>query len=218
MDKEISKQLIAAPVIPLIQTEDEGTAVAVATALIESGITVLEVVLRTHAALDCLGALTARFPQACVGAGTVLSSKQATQVIDRGAQFIVSPGIDDGVVATALAAGIDVFPGIATASEAQHAYNLGLNTVKFFPAACAGGVPMLKALGPVFKNMAFIPTGGISADNLADYLALPQVLACGGSWLTPHSAIDAGDFKLIMQLAEEARHIARKAKHKKRTH
>ena len=215
MDKEISKQLVDAPIIPLIQTEDEGTAVAVATALIESGITVLEVVLRTDAALDCLKVLTGRFPHACVGAGTVLSSQQATQVIERGARFIVSPGIDDGVVTTALAAGVDVFPGIATASEAQHAYNLGLNTVKFFPAAVAGGVPMLKALGPVFRNMGFIPTGGIAPDNLADYLALPQVVACGGSWLTPRSAIEAGDFKLVMQLSEEARHIARKAKGKK---
>jgi 2-dehydro-3-deoxyphosphogluconate aldolase/(4S)-4-hydroxy-2-oxoglutarate aldolase len=128
------------------------------------------------------------------GAGTVLSPEQAQQAIDNGARFIVSPGLDDGVVALCQEADIPVYPGIYTPSEIQHAYNLGLDVVKFFPASIAGGVKAIKAVAGVFRTMRFMPTGGISAGNLAEYLAVPSVLACGGSWLTPADAIAAGDY------------------------
>jgi 2-dehydro-3-deoxyphosphogluconate aldolase/(4S)-4-hydroxy-2-oxoglutarate aldolase len=146
------------------------------------------------------------------GAGTVLSPEQAQQAIDNGARFIVSPGLDDGVVALCQEADIPVYPGIYTPSEIQHAYNLGLDVVKFFPASIAGGVKAIKAVAGVFRTMRFMPTGGISAGNLAEYLAVPSVLACGGSWLTPADAIAAGDYQAITKLAEEAIEIARQAR------
>lgn len=116
----------------------------------------------------------------------------------------MSPGLYEPVVAASQDAGLPVFPGIATASEAQRAWNMGLRTLKFFPAGQAGGVPMLKALGSVFRGIKFMPTGGVSAANLSDYLSLPSVAACGGSWLTPADAISKGDFGHITKLAEEA--------------
>jgi len=145
---------------------------------------------------------------AIVGAGTTLTAQQAETVVDAGAQFIVSPGLDEAVVRVAQDADIPVFPGIATASELQRAWNLGLDAVKFFPAGQAGGTSMLKALGAVFSKVRFMPTGGISANNLADYLALPSVLACGGSWLTPSDAVADGNFDVITRLAREAISIA----------
>ena len=117
-------------------------------------------------------------------------------------------GLDEGVVAVARERGGPVYPGIFTPGELQRAFNLGLETVKFFPASIAGGVPALKALSSVFRTMRFMPTGGVSADNLADYLAVPAVLACGGSWLTPASAIEAGDYDQVTTLAREALQIA----------
>jgi 2-dehydro-3-deoxyphosphogluconate aldolase/(4S)-4-hydroxy-2-oxoglutarate aldolase len=149
-----------------------------------------------------------KFPDALTGAGTVLNEAQARQAIDAGSRFIVSPGWDDGVVETAQAAGIPVVPGVATASEVQRAYNRGLRVLKLFPAGIAGGIPMLKALSSVYSEVGFVPTGGVSADNLADFLALPNVKAVGGSWLTPAQAIAEGRFEEITRLANEARKIA----------
>jgi 2-dehydro-3-deoxyphosphogluconate aldolase/(4S)-4-hydroxy-2-oxoglutarate aldolase len=142
----------------------------------------------------------------------VLSADQARAAITAGARFIVSPGLDEGVIAVAKEHGIPVYPGIVTPSELQHAFNLGLDVVKFFPASLAGGVPMLKALSSVFRTMRFMPTGGISAGNLAEYLAVPAVLACGGSWLTPAAAIFTGDYAQITTLAQEAVKIASQAR------
>jgi 2-dehydro-3-deoxyphosphogluconate aldolase/(4S)-4-hydroxy-2-oxoglutarate aldolase len=146
------------------------------------------------------------------GAGTVLSASQAEAAFDAGANFIVSPGLDDGVVAVAKERGAPVYPGIVTPGELQHAYNLGLDVVKFFPASIVGGIPAIKALSSVFRTMRFMPTGGISPGNLADYLGLPTVLACGGSWLTPADAIAANNYDKITTLAEEALQIAAQAK------
>lgn len=134
----------------------------------------------------------------------------------RGAQFIVSPGLDDGVVGVARERGMPVYPGIVTPGELQHAYNLGLEVVKFFPATIAGGIPALKALSSVFRTMRFMPTGGVSPGNLAEFLAVPTVLACGGSWLTPADAIASGDYDKITTLAEEALQIAAQARGEKK--
>lgn len=212
MNATLTERLENAPIVPLIQADDPATAVATAEALLNGGLSVIEVVMRTPAALDCMRQIIRSVPQAIVGAGTVLSGKQAREVLDAGAAFVVSPGLEEEVVAVTIAARVPVYPGIATPSECQRAQNLGLDAVKFFPASLNGGVAMLKALGSVFRTVRFMPTGGISADNLVDYLALPSVLACGGSWLTPPSEIAAGNFNAVTRLAEEALSIAAQAR------
>jgi 2-dehydro-3-deoxyphosphogluconate aldolase/(4S)-4-hydroxy-2-oxoglutarate aldolase len=208
----LTKALNAAPVVPLIQADKPAVAVATARALLEGGLTVHEVVMRTPAALDCVAAIRAEVPGAVVGAGTVLGGDHARDAADAGAAFLVSPGLHDSVVKVARERGLPLLPGVATATEAQAAWNLGLRAVKFFPASLAGGVPMLKALSSVFRDLRFMPTGGVSSENLAEFLALPAVLACGGSWLTPAPAIERGDWGSVTALAADARHIARQAR------
>lgn len=201
----------AVPVIPVIVLQRAADAVPVAEALIAGGIPVFEITMRTEAGLPAIEEIAKRFPDALTGAGTVLSKSQAQQVIDAGAQFIVSPCWDDDVVETAMDAGIPVLPGVVTPSEVQRARSRGLRLLKFFPAGVAGGIPMLKALSAVYSDVGFVPTGGVSASNLADYLAVPNVVACGGSWLTPASQIAEGRFDEITRLANEARQIADRA-------
>jgi len=209
---DVTELLSNNPVVPLVQADDPAVAVKTSRALAAGGLQVAEVVFRTDRALECLEAVAEEVPEMIAGAGTVLSAEQANAALDNGAKFIVSPGLDDGVVGVAKERGAPVYPGIMTPSEVQHAFNLGLDTVKFFPASIAGGVPALKALASVFRTMNFMPTGGISPGNLADFLAIPAVLACGGSWLTPKDAIAAGNFDAITALAAEAVEIARKAR------
>lgn len=205
---ELIHSLQAKRVVPLVQSDDPKTALKISEALLEGGLDVLEVVLRTDAAFDCLEAIAKEFPKAHVGAGTVLSANQSKEVIRRGASFIVSPGLDTASVKVANDAGIPILPGIATATELQQAWNMGLRTVKLFPASLVGGPKILKALSSVFRDVRFMPTGGVSAANLNEYLAVPAVLACGGSWLTPKTAIEAGDFGAITKLAKDAIAIA----------
>jgi len=209
---DIQTRLEQAPVVPLVAPEDPETAIRTTQALVDGGLTVIEVVLRTPSAMKCLGEIARAVPEAIIGAGTVLSVDQAEAVLDEGAQFIVLPGLYSPVIKVAQKAGVPVFAGIATATEAQRAWNKGLRSVKFFPASLAGGVPMLKALSSVFKGMSFMPTGGVSIANLADYLALPSVLACGGSWLTPKSAIEQGNYAAITELAAEAVALSKKVR------
>jgi len=212
MADEIDEILERSPLIALVQADEAETAVQTSRALIAGGISIIEVLFRTDAALDCLRAVAQEVPEAVAGAGTVLSAGQADEALDAGARFIVSPGLDEGVVGVARSAGAPVFPGICTATELQCAYNLGLETVKFFPASIAGGVPALKALASVFRTMRFIPTGGVSPANLADFLAIPAVVACGGSWLTPGDLIAKGNFGGITALARDALSITEKAR------
>ena len=198
--------------MPLVQADDPAVAVLTSRALAAGGLQVAEVVFRTDRALECLQAVADQVPEVIAGAGTVLSARQATAALENGAKFIVSPGLDDGVVGVAKEHKVPVYPGIMTPSEVQHAFNLGLDVVKFFPASIAGGVPALKALASVFRTMKFMPTGGVSAGNLADFLAVPAVLACGGSWLTPAAAIADGDYEQVTTLAKEAVQIATTAR------
>ena len=200
----IITSLEATRVVPLVQSDDPDTALRISEALLEGGLDVLEVVLRTDAALDCLEAIAKAFPSAHVGAGTVLSPAQCEEVIRRGAKFIVSPGLDTASVDIAQEHNLPILPGISTATELQQAWNLGLRTVKLFPASLVGGPAMAKALSSVFRDVRFMPTGGVNAGNLRDYLAVPAVLACGGSWLTPKDAVESGDFARITTLAKEA--------------
>ncbi len=205
---DIASRLASAPVVPLIQADDPSVAIATARALAKGGLTVLEVVLRTPAALECLQALCALDDDIVVGAGTVLNADKTRDCIKRGAAFIVSPGLDEGSVRAAQSQDVPIYPGVMTPSEVMHAISLGLDTVKFFPASIAGGVPALKALGSVFGDLKFMPTGGVSAANLHEFLAVPSVLACGGSWLTPKAAIADGDYEQVTTLASEAIKIA----------
>jgi 2-dehydro-3-deoxyphosphogluconate aldolase / (4S)-4-hydroxy-2-oxoglutarate aldolase len=198
--------------VPLIQADEVGVAVKTARALVKGGLTMLEVVMRTDLALLCLQEIAASIPGAITGAGTVLSSDHARAAAHAGARFIVSPGLHEEVVAAAAACGLPLYPGVATATELQRAWNLGFRLVKFFPAGLAGGVPMIRALASVFRDVRFMPTGGISAANLADYLSVPEVIACGGSWLTPPAVVASGDFDAITELAQEAVAPVRRAR------
>lgn len=204
--------LKSTPVIPLIQAEDPSVAINIANALKAGGLTTLEVVLRTDAAMTCMQAIAEEVDGVVVGAGTVLTPAQVNEAADCGAQFIVSPGLNADVVAASKDRGLEIYPGTATPSEVQLAWNLGLKTVKFFPAGLAGGVPMLKALSSVFRQMSFMPTGGVSASTLKSYLEVPAVVACGGSWLTPQAEIDAGNYDAITTLAREALSLAREVR------
>ena len=208
MTDKITNSLERTRVVPLVQSDDPKTALKISEALLEGGLDVLEVVLRTDAALDCLEAIVKEFPDAHVGAGTVLTADHAEEVIRRGATFVVAPGLDPASVKVTQDAGLPILPGIATATELTQAYNLGLRTVKFFPAGIAGGPKMLKAFASVFQDVRFMPTGGVNASNLQDFLSVPAVLACGGSWLTPKNEIEAGNFGAITKLAKDAIAIA----------
>ncbi len=211
MSDKLLEALKKLRVVPLVQSDDPKIALKISEALLEGGLDVLEVVLRTDEALDCLEAIAKEFPEAHVGAGTVLSADQSKEVIRRGASFIVSPGLDPASVEVAKNADIPILPGISTATELQSAWNMGLRTVKLFPASVVGGPKMLKALSSVFRDVSFMPTGGVNPGNLKEHLEIPAVLACGGSWLTPKDAIAAGNFGRITELAKEALAIASEA-------
>jgi len=208
MSSDLSSRLSAAPVVPLIGENDPARAVKTADALAQGGLSVIEVVMRSSDAQKGMEAILAKTEGLIVGAGTVLTLDQAKSVRASGAQFIVSPGLVDDIARYCLDEGIAFYPGTMTAGEVQRAYALGLREVKFFPASLAGGVPMLKAFSSVFREMRFMPTGGVSADNLAQFLELPSVLACGGSWLTPKDAVATGDYSQFTKLASEAVAIA----------
>ena len=204
MTETVESKLRRVAVVPLLKADHPDTAVRTVQALSAGGLDVVEVVLRTPAALECLAAIRRELPGVLVGAGTVLNAGQVPAVVDAGASFIVSPGLDEGLVEAGIAAGLPVYPGTATATEVQRAFNLGLRTIKFFPAGIAGGPKLLQALGEVFPGISFFATGGISPDNLAQYLSLPTVIACGGSWLAPADAIASGEFDRVIRLAMEA--------------
>jgi len=194
-------------VVPVVVIDDAEHAIALAQALVEGGLPIIEVTLRTEAAAAAIELIANNVPEAVIGAGTVLNVDQLMLAQDAGAQFVVSPGLHRPVVEAAQSQGLPIYPGIATATELQAAFDMGLKTVKFFPAELAGGVPMLKALGSVFRGMKFMPTGGVSPGNLSEYLALPAVSACGGSWLSPSDLIAKQDFASITRLATEAKSI-----------
>lgn len=192
------------PVIPVIVIQRVEDAVPMAQALVDGGVRVLEVTLRTPAALPAMEAIARAVPGAIVGAGTVRSPADAKAAKDAGCVFAVSPGYTPEVGAACRAVDLPLLPGVATASEVMTAQADGLNFLKFFPATQAGGIPMLKALGGPFPDVVFCPTGGVSIETAPQFLALKNVKVCGGSWLTPQDAIDAKNWALITKLAKEA--------------
>lgn len=192
------------PVIPVIVVHRVADAVPLARALVDGGVRVLEVTLRTPVALQAMRAIVQEVPEAIVGAGTVRSVSDAQAAAQAGCRFAVSPGYTSAVGQACQQLGLPLLPGVATASEVMSAQADGFNFLKFFPATAAGGIPLLKALGGPFPDVVFCPTGGITAETAPQFLALPNVKVCGGSWLTPQEAIDAGDWARITTLAREA--------------
>ena len=192
------------PVIPVIVLHRVEDAVPLARALVEGGVRVLEVTLRTTLALRCIEAIARDVPEAIVGAGTVRSADDALAAGDAGSRFAVSPGYTSAVGTACRDIALPLLPGVATASEVMAAQADGLSFLKFFPASTIGGIPLLKALAGLFPDVVFCPTGGITADTAPQYLALPNVKVCGGSWLTHDDAVKAGDWARITRLAREA--------------
>lgn len=189
--------------VPVIVLDEASQAEPLANALVAGGLPVAEVTLRTPAGIEAIAALKSR-DDLLLGAGTVLSAEQAVAAIDAGAKFIVSPGLDEQVVAACAERKVPICPGVSTATELQRAVNLGLKLVKFFPAEAIGGVKLLKALSAPFPGVQFVPTGGIGAGNVRDYLAVPSVLACGGSWMVKRDWIERGEWDTLTNCVREA--------------
>lgn len=193
-----------APVIPVLTIEERGSAVPLARALVKGGLPVLEITLRTAAALDALRAITAEVPDAVVGAGTVLNAGQLDEVRHAGARFAVSPGCTTALAEAARMSGLPFLPGVQTVSEAMELADREFRLLKFFPADTAGGVGWLKAVAAPLAGLRFCPTGGIGADTAPAYLALANVACVGGSWVAPKAAVAAGDWAVVERLAVAA--------------
>jgi 2-dehydro-3-deoxyphosphogluconate aldolase / (4S)-4-hydroxy-2-oxoglutarate aldolase len=192
------------PVIPVLTIERAADAVPLARALVAGGLPVIEVTLRTKAALDAIRAIAAEVPDCVVGVGTVLRAADIAAAIAAGAKYLVSPGTPSELAVALADVGIPVLPGCATVSEAMALGARGFKVLKFFPAEASGGVAWLKSIAAPLPELKFCPTGGIDSNNIATYLACPNVLAVGGSWVAPKDAIASGDFARITQLARAA--------------
>ena len=208
---DVVETLRSAGIIPVIVIDDEAKAVPLARALVSGGLPVLEVTFRTAVAAAAIAKIRAEVPDAVVGAGTLLMREQVKAAKEAGAVFGVAPGFDPVIVAQAQEIGLPMVPGIATASELSQALTAGVPMVKFFPAEAAGGVKMIKNLLGAFRftGVKFMPTGGINAENVKDYLAVPEIVACGGTWIVPKDAVAANDWDRITTLAKEAAAIVR---------
>ena len=193
-----------APVIPVLTIERAETAVPLARALVKGGLPVLEITLRTEAALEALRAIVAEVPEAIVGAGTVLNPAQLEQVQRAGARFAVSPGCTAALAAAARSSGLPFLPGVQTVSEAMKLADQGFQLLKFFPADAAGGMTWLQAVGAPLAGLSVCPTGGITAGTAPSYLALANVACVGGSWVAPRVAVATGDWQSVERLAAAA--------------
>ena len=188
------ERLASCGVIPVVVLNDVADAVPTARALLRGGIDVMEITFRTAAARDCIAKVAAEVPEMTVGAGTVISVEQARNAVAAGTKFLVSPGSDPDVIREAQALEVPIVPGVVTPSEIMMGLKLGIQTFKFFPAESYGGLKTLKALSGPFPQIRFIPTGGVSQENAAEYFKNPKVQAVGGSWMVSASMIAAGDF------------------------
>jgi 2-dehydro-3-deoxyphosphogluconate aldolase/(4S)-4-hydroxy-2-oxoglutarate aldolase len=195
-------------VVPVVEIPRADDAVPLAEALAAAGLPCAEITFRTASAAEAIAAIAATVPDFLVGAGTVVTVEQARTAAAAGARFLVSPGFDAQTVEWALEEGMPILPGVCTPSDIMRALACGVSLLKLFPAEAIGGVAYLKAVAAPFKDVRFVPTGGISAGNLADYLTVPQVTACGGSWMVKKDVIAAGDFARIRTLAAEAVELA----------
>ncbi|OOF29567.1 bifunctional 4-hydroxy-2-oxoglutarate aldolase/2-dehydro-3-deoxy-phosphogluconate aldolase [Salinivibrio sp. IB872] len=186
---ELNKRLKAIRIVPVIAINHADDAVPLAKTLVDNGLPCAEITFRTDAAASAIRQMRDAYPDLLIGAGTVLTLAQVDAAIDAGADFIVSPGLNPTTVKHCQQRGIAIVPGINNPSLVEQAMELGLDTLKFFPAEASGGIAMLKALSAVYP-VSFMPTGGVSEENVSDYLALPSVLACGGTWMVPAKLID----------------------------
>lgn len=200
-DADTGKLFADTKVIPVIRIESADQAVALARTLVDAGLKLLEITLRTPAALDAISRIAAEVPDAVVGAGTILSAHDLDRAARAGARFAISPGCTVSLYRASADAPIPLIPGVSTASEILLGMEHGHEQFKFFPAEAAGGIAMLKSWAGPLPQASFVPTGGITVDKAAAYLALPNVIAVGGSWMVPDSAIAAGDWNSITSLA-----------------
>ena len=203
--KEIMK---VSPIVPVMVINNIEHAVPLAHALVKGGLKVLEITLRTPAALEAITRIKAEVPDAIVGAGTIINIETLHKAIDAGAEFIVSPGTTDAMIDAALATGVPLLPGVANPSEAMRLLEKGITEMKFFPAEAAGGIPMLKSIGAPIPQITFCPTGGISQKNVKDYYNLPNVACVGGSWMCAADLVDAENWDEITRLSAEAIQLA----------
>ncbi len=206
------KTLGSIGIVPVVVLNKADHAEPLAQALVKGGLPCAEVTFRTDAAEESIRRIAKKFPEMFVGAGTVLTTEQADRAVDAGAKFIVSPGLNPKVVEHCLKKGYPITPGIMTPTELEVALGFGLDVVKFFPAENAGGLKMIKAISAPYTMMKFMPTGGINATNVRDYLASEKILACGGSWMVKGDLIAAGDFAKIESLTAEAAAIVREVR------
>ncbi len=191
-------------IVPVIALDDVKDAEPLAQALINGGLPCAEVTFRTAAAEESIRIMASKFPELLVGAGTVLTTEQVDRAVNAGAKFIVSPGLNPKVVKYCVDKDIPITPGTANPSDVEQAIELGLEVVKFFPAEAAGGLNMIKSMAAPYVNMKFMPTGGINASNVCDYLDFNKIIACGGSWMVNKAMVAAGDFAGIEKLTREA--------------
>ena len=205
----VFEQMSGIGIIPVIALDDAGDAAPLAEALLKGGISCAEVTFRTIAAEETIRKMSEKYPEMLVGAGTVLTTEQADRAVAAGAKFIVSPGLNPVTVKHCQEKKIPMIPGIMTPSEIELALSLGLTEVKFFPAEAAGGVKMIKALSAPYGNVRFMPTGGINAENVKEYLKYDRIIACGGSWMVKGDLIKSGNFEKIKELTAEAAAIVK---------
>jgi 2-dehydro-3-deoxyphosphogluconate aldolase/(4S)-4-hydroxy-2-oxoglutarate aldolase len=201
---QIIQKLGKLALVPVVKIEHAEDAIKLGKALLNGGLPCAEITFRTESAEEAIRSIASTLPEIILGAGTVLTADQAQKAIGAGAQFIVAPGFNPKVVDWCLEHDVPVIPGVATPTEIEMALDKGLNILKFFPAQTMGGIDMLKAIAAPYSGVKFVPTGGLNAQNLADYLKLPMVFACGGSWFVKSNLISAGEFNEITRLTKEA--------------
>ncbi|OAI16057.1 keto-deoxy-phosphogluconate aldolase [Methylomonas koyamae] len=204
MTVTIKEVMTTSPVMPVMVINNLENAVPLAKALVEGGLKVLEITLRTPVALDAIRQIKAEVPGAIVGAGTIINVTTLHHAIDAGAQFIVSPGVTENLLDAALETSVPLLPGVITPSEVMRLLDKGITAMKFFPAEAAGGIPMLKSIGGPLPQVTFCPTGGVNPKNAPEYLALSNVACVGGSWMAPAELVDAGDWAEITRRAAAA--------------
>lgn len=208
---EMLKQVEAFKVVPVVVIENVEDAIPLAQALVNGGLPVAEVTFRTAAAPDAIKAMSEKFPELCVGAGTVINVEQCKKAVECGAKFIVSPGYSEEVTQYCIENEIPIFPGICTPTELINVVNHGLPVAKFFPAAQYGGLKTINALGSVFPQMKFMPTGGVSESNVLEYLVSPKIIAAGGSWMVKGDLIKAGKFDEIEAMTKSVVELVKNA-------
>ena len=208
----VSRAFAEVGIVPVVELRDADDAAPLLDALTAGGCAIAEITLRTDAGVQAISGLRRSHPNALIGAGTVLTPEAAERVVEAGARFVVSPATNVDVIAFCRSAGVPVFPGATTPTEVDSAVRAGAEAVKFFPAEAMGGIPVLKALAGPFRDVSFVPTGGINASNLADYLHLPNVLACGGTWMVAPALLAERSFDRIEALTREAVEIAANAR------